>query len=69
MNKRAIEHNVHISERPISKPSSEELGRATSTELSYIEGISADDTVVIHKMKKPDDAVGLHKILEDIFGE
>ncbi len=37
-------------------------------EISKADGIENDESVIIHKMEKPDDVIKLHKTLEDIFG-
>jgi hypothetical protein len=37
-------------------------------EPSKADIIEEDESIIIHKMEKPDDAIKLHKILEDIFG-
>jgi hypothetical protein len=68
MNKKTVEHNIHTEEQQVSKQSSEELRSTILEELPTDDNIIENDTIIIHKMKKPDDAVSLHKTLENIFG-
>ena len=37
-------------------------------EQSKTDGIEENESVIIHKMEKPDDVISLHKTLENIFG-